>query len=154
MSIKLRAFMFSALALLIVVIAFYVSGTISNANQTEERAIKQLVSDYLQAIQDKDLDAVMSLVIDKTYPNLEAQRKGYQEMLLNDEYYSADVLSTKKVDDNKYSAEVTVENKYTGKFNVVLDVVNTKEGWKILIEETQDVYPDAETQKKLDSNEL
>lgn len=154
MTLRIRAIVLGLLALLLVAGMLYLSGTITNANQTDEKAIEQLVDDYLEAIQNKDVDAVMKLVIDKTYPTLEAQREGYQEMLLTDEYYSADVKSIQKVDDNKYSANVVVKNKYTGNFEVMLDVVNEKSGWKILIEKTYDVQPDVETQEKKNNNKF
>jgi len=107
--------------------------------ESDTRIAEDLIHQYFKAIQNSDVDQVVSLVIDTRFKDPKEKREVYDNASLEDPLYSYRVISVVKSSEDgpyekSYDVKAAISNKKNGEIEITLPVVKVNGDWKVLIQ--------------------
>lgn len=106
------------------------SGCSSEANETTDEKVTGLVSDYLKALESKDISAMVKYSDDLRFPNKDEQEKEYSN--IEEEISDTEIVEIKQVSETEF--EATVEIASDGNLNeLAFPIQKQEKDWKIIV---------------------
>lgn len=106
----------------------------SQTAMIEVQKAKKSITNYIDAIEKRDVDEIVKWVKDTRFTSVEQQKREYKEMFDNDPFGKAIVTDVKKVDDNNMIVSLKLIRKGSGKpQSLDLPIIKEDGQWKLLI---------------------
>ena len=106
------------------------SGCSSEASVTTDEKVTSLISDYLGALESKDISAMAKYTDDLRFPDKDEQKKQYSN--IKAEITDTKIIEIKKVSETEF--EATVEMVSDGDLNeFIFPIQKQKEDWEIIV---------------------
>ncbi len=118
------------LMVLVVLILIILSGCSSEASLTNDEKVTGLVNSYLEALESKDISAMVKYTDDLRFPNKEEQKKQYSN--IEEEITDTKIVEIKEISETEF--EATVEISSDGNINeLTFPIQKQDEDWKIIV---------------------
>ncbi|GAA0336530.1 hypothetical protein GCM10008967_28610 [Bacillus carboniphilus] len=106
------------------------TGCSSEASLTNEEKVTGVVNNYLEALESKDISAMVKYTDDLRFPDKEEQKKQYKN--IEEEITDTKIVEVKQVSEIEFKA--TVEIVSDGKLNeLTFPIQKQEEDWKIIV---------------------
>lgn len=105
-------------------------GCSNETTLTTDEEVTNLVNNYLQALEKKDVSSMVKYTDDVRFPDKVEQKKQYSS--IDDDITDTKIVELKNVDETKF--EATVEINSDGNLaKITFPVEKQKKGWKIIV---------------------